>query len=454
MDPIQDHVFPCTQGSLSQRVAATDRWPRWEVRLRIAIYAVGLGALAIYFVNNILGSIDFSANYWTFPRLIPTQVPPGSDFYVGVYRPSLEFRHGYSPYEIPNAYPPFMVVWGIPFTFFSPSTAYVIQILGLLFANAAVLWLTFRLASDAFQPIGAPPAKGDAAFILTLMVGFVHLTSYGMLFSLERGNYDIYPILLGLGALWLMIHRPGWLWPQMLLLSIAAHMKIYPAILFLLVLYLHRWRAILPAAVCNTGLLLLLGWKRVFEFLHWVKSNNEFCRYMPINHSMNSFAATVLVPHWGLSPETARRFVLVPLLIWALGAIVLLRRQPFSPANALLLFALSIPPMELVPNVSYDYKLVMCSVPLGVLLYGCVMRFAADGSKRAALIACLLLVLAANLSRSYVVTLKYPWLTSKCPTILVLELLVLLAVLVPGIVQPTPPAGGSGFRGLPDYRSK
>jgi uncharacterized membrane protein len=113
-----------------------------------------------------------------------------------------------------------------------------------------------------------------------------------------------------------------------------------------------------------------------------------------------------------------------------------------------LLFALSVPVMHLVTNISYDYKLVLTVAPLAMLLYACVIRFATDGSMLAALTGCILLVLAGVISRSYIVT-ELPWIANKCPSVFVLQLLVLAAILVPSITPLSLGAYDAPARPLP-----
>ena len=408
--------------------------PSSEARLRTSIFVIGFGVLAIFFLNNVLGSINFSANEWTFPHLLPTQQPPGSDFYWGIYVPAELLRSGRSPYALFNCYPPLVSVFGLPYTFLSMRVAYTIHLVLLFAANVAVLRLSVDLAARAFRPVGAPASRVGITTPLLMLMTFAQFTSYGFLFSLERGNSDIFAMLLSVVVLWLVIRRPRTLFTQVVLLSIAVHLKVYPGILFILLFRRHRWRCLLPALLCNVGLSLILGWKPIPEVLAGIKSASTFEGYMVLNHSVNSFVATVLNPTWDISRRGGLLLVALPAMVWTVGVLVLWRR-PFSAKNALLMFALSVPVMHLVTNISFDYKLVITAAPIAMLLCACVVRFAADGSKAAALTGCTLLVLMGVISRSYTVT-PFPWVANKCPAILLLELLVLAAIVVPGVTSP------------------
>ena len=86
-------------------------------------------------------------------------------------------------------------------------------------------------------------------YIISGLVLFMDIGSYGFLFSIERGNYDIYAILFSVIAISLLISKPKTIWAQIIFLSIATHLKIYPAILFFPLFLQHKWKVIFPARV-------------------------------------------------------------------------------------------------------------------------------------------------------------------------------------------------------------
>jgi hypothetical protein len=141
----------------------------------------------------------------------------------------------------------------------------------------------------------------------------------------------------------------------------------------------------------------------------------------------------ILAAHSFSVSQASRVLVLLSVGMWAIGAVVLWRRQ-FTPLNAVLMFALSIPVMHIAPPVSHDYKIVILNAPLAMLIFGCIARFAVEGTWRPAIAAVSMIIIAGNLSRSYA-DFTTVWLSNKCPAILLLQAVFLAAVIVPGVVS-------------------
>ncbi len=154
-----------------------------------------------------------------------------------------------------------------------------------------------------------------------LVLAFLEVSSYGFLFSVERGNFDIYPHVAALLGLWLMLRKPSWMWLQVACFSVAVHLKVYPAILFVLVLWKHGWKSLLPLAAINGLLLVSLGWENAAIFLNVVTRDSDRLRqYWVGNHSAASFAFLVngLLAKQATTPISALVFLLPPLLVWVL----------------------------------------------------------------------------------------------------------------------------------------
>jgi hypothetical protein len=403
-------------------------------RLRLAAHLVTFAVLVIYVFDQVWPAMDVAGGQWVFRSTIPVMRPVGADFHNGIYNPAMLLRSGESPYKLLNYYPPLVAVLGLPFTFLKPGTAYLVHAVGLAFANLATIWLSMAIAVAVFGNASPLPRRDALGLgqIMAAQLVFFAFTGYPLHFSLERGNVDIYPQLLSVAALYFLLKRPRSLWLQVVLISLAVHIKVYPAILFLLIFWRHRWKCVVPIAVVNGGLLLMLGFQRALEFLRDIRSATVAKTSWIGNHSATSFSETVLSASGFPASQATKVVLLFSLALWAIGVLVLWRRK-FTPANAVLMFALSIPVMHIVPAVSHDYKIVILTAPFALVIFACIARFAADGTWPAIAAIAVLLVAAGGLARSYADTTT-PWLANKCPWILLAQMVFLAAVLVPGVV--------------------
>jgi hypothetical protein len=393
--------------------------------------------LLIYLFNNILPSINYHTGRWEAPFLFPLMEPVGADFRAGYYDPAMVLLEGKSPYlKYGLIYPPFSALFSVPFTLFPVETAYGIQVALLFLLNIGTLFLAadcMRLAWRQSYNAQASQIK-NTAVLLFVLVSFYTLTSYGFIFSAERGNFDIYTGFFSIFALWALLRKPNQVWMPVILISMAAHLKIYPAILFFLILWKHGSKSILPLLVVNLLLLFITGPVNAIEFIKtitfytldpylWIGNHSA----TSFNNYMNQYTQEYLdisLPAW--------IFFLAPVLIWVVGYIGM-RKKNFSPLNAVLLFTLSVPVMNLLPTVSHDYKLVLLSAPFLILLFIYLMKLEYAPSRFAAyqevLKIILLMLLMFVIGRTYVYT--HPILKNKYPLILFLQLLTILEIYFP-----------------------
>ena len=99
----------------------------------------------------------------------------------------------------------------------------------------------------------------------------ISLFSYGILFELERGQYDLIAMFLCIAAIYLFHFHPRLRIPAYLLFCIAVQLKIYPLIFIVALIdysqpvstHLKRWGALLLA---NFLLLFMLGLRPFMEF--------------------------------------------------------------------------------------------------------------------------------------------------------------------------------------------
>jgi hypothetical protein len=412
-----------------------------DSRIAFGLSLVTVLFLLIYLFNNILPSINYHTGRWEAPYLFPLMEPVGADFREGYYDPARVLLEGMSPYlEDGLIYPPFSALFSVPFTLFPVETAYGIQVALLFLLNIATLFFTTNCIRLAWRQSDTAQTQmiKNRVVLLFVLVSFYTLTSYGFIFSAERGNFDIYTGFFSILALWVLLKKPNQIWLPVILISVAAHLKIYPAILFFLILWKLGSKSILPILAINLLLLFITGPVNAIEFIKtitfytldpylWIGNHSA----ISFNNYLNQYTREylgILLP--------ACIFFLTPVLLWIVGYVGILKKN-FDPLNIVLLFTLSVPIMNLLPTVSHDYKLVLLSSPFLILLFIYLIKLEHASSRFAAyqevLKILLLMLLMFVIGRTYVYT--HPILKNKYPLILFLQLLTILEIYFPRLSQ-------------------
>lgn len=343
-------------------------------RQALALALVAGATLVIWYSNQIAPHIRDLNGGWGQAYLFPWMTPVGADFREGVFHPGTLLSRGEDPYSAPALwYPPFSVLVFLPYQLFDPGRAYSLHVFVQILLNFACVWMAVRITGSSI-PDRAPPqgSLGSPAArlpVLSLCLAFLTVSSYGFIFSVERGNFDIYTMALSLVGLSILLRSPNRLWLQVICLSAAAHLKVYPAVLLLLVFWKHGRRSLVPILVVNTAFLLCIGPGPALHFIERLTGVAATTASWVGNHSAASFGQMVngFLGARGLPPIPGGVFLAPPVLIW-LGSLVVLFRRGFSGHGAVWLFAVSVPLMNLVPSTSHDYKLVLLGAPFAVLL--------------------------------------------------------------------------------------
>jgi hypothetical protein len=364
--------------------------------------------------------------YWfrfgsaTWGLLLPLAKPTGIDFRDGLYNPALAFStHG-------SGWPPLTLLLGRPFTLLDFSTAYAVQVVILVVLAVAGAVLSAKLALKA---VCDPDLSGDGRRVdakqLALVSGFWLMTSYGFMYEVERGNIDLYALFFALLSVWLMLRLPRSAWWPSIVLAVAIGLKLYPGVLLVILFWRYRWRAVVPAVVANAVVLLVAGPGNLRNTVTDLLSNEGKLRALWWgNHSAAALAnvlhqVTSWAPSWIFVP-----LLLVPLALWAVTLVLLVRRG-WSDRRAVLAAAACVPIMGVVTPISHDYRLVLCVFPLTVLA-----AVIATMNRRHALVWSLLFGLLSLammlLARSSLVVA--PSLLASKYTLLVLLQLLLLSV--------------------------
>ena len=268
-----------------------------------------------------------------------------------------------------GGWPPLTLLLGWPFTLVGLSTAFVVQV--ALIACAAVgsavlsAVLAMRMLPDGAQRhagFGQGPVDVQS---LGIVFGVWLLTSYGFMYELWRGNVDLYALVFCLLAVWAAIELPRSPWWPAVALAVAINLKLYPAILLALLFWRYRLRAVVPVLVTNAVLLMIAGPANFWRLVTWLTRMSPGARQMVYGDMGAASAAaglresTTWAPDWIGVP-----LLVVPVALWAVTAVVLMRRG-WSDDRAVLLAAASVPPMAVLPTLEQRLQAGVVRVPAG-----------------------------------------------------------------------------------------
>jgi hypothetical protein len=255
---------------------------------------------------------------------------------------------GGSPYIevwVINPYPPFATVFFSPLAFISIENAYVIM--------TSATFLSYLLSCTILVKKIVGEVKDIALIYLFLASG---LFSYGLLFEIERGQFNLIAVTSALSAiaLWQKDGPPHRRMLAYILLSLGIQLKVYPA-LFALCLTdnLRDWKKnalrIGTLGVVNFLAFFVLGIDTFKDFLHYLEHgarNPEKWIWVGA-HSIKSFA--------DVSNFRQEPFWAVLLLCFSVTCIIGFIKR-WEGKNRFLLMAISCVTM-LAPTISHDYKL-------------------------------------------------------------------------------------------------
>ncbi len=274
-----------------------------------------------------------------------------------------------SPYIDPNYYPPLESLFFLPLIYTSPDRAYVIITLVSL---ACFFGITLLF------PLLLSRERRITAMLAFLLVS--GLFSYGFLFEIERGQFDIIVMALCLAGLYLYHRHPRLSWLGYVLFSLSIQVKIFTGIFLLCFVRdwhdwkrnLLRWGALLLA---NFAALFLLGPKIFSDFITALQKQTQTPSYVWLgNHSINSFTKLIvgkIIEH-GIDPhtpvlqtyQTLMQLALLAIYGLCLAAVLwVVYRRRLSPLNPTLVLVLAVGCM-VIPSTSHDYKLAVFAAPV------------------------------------------------------------------------------------------
>ena len=256
--------------------------------------------------------------------------------------------------------------YAAPVSVYFPFTFVVVYLFTLLNSSYLALcaftfiFLAF-LMPYVYRAIPSAGKFGKAidAFVLVFM-------SYPVLFNLDRGNLE--SLVFIFLALFLYYYQKKEDLKSVFFLSLAISMKLYPAVFIVLFLADKKYRNVIYAGIFVTVITILSAFMLeggvVNSFLG-LKNNLELFRleYLVTNRGLQHNASLYGVVKILKLPVLSYYSVLALIFFSLIAAYVMLKEDIFWKRVALLVFS-----MILLPQVSYDYKLIHLFIPLLMFL--------------------------------------------------------------------------------------
>jgi hypothetical protein len=326
-------------------------------------------AYLLLFVFPVFFSADHSIHY--LERYIPEIKPIGRDlsFNTGSIQNWLsggglfDFDYQY--------YPPLYAVVFSPFLLLRyPITYYVMT--------------SITLGSMVFSGLVLPSliVKNQDKTILFLFFVSV-IFSYGFQFELERGQFNVFAFALCLLAIYIFHRHYQFRHLAYLLFSVAAQIKLYPAIFALM--FIKDWLdwkgnllRLVGLGLFNIALFFVLGYQVFVDFMNVLPNLLNSVWIRPYNHSLASFVNDLTSSGLGVfQSETVNvlkdysGFIKIVLLLYYLACllIVIIRAWKNNETGVNLdLFLVCTIGALIIPSVSIDYKLPLLSPALALAL--------------------------------------------------------------------------------------
>ncbi|MCX8037573.1 MAG: DUF2029 domain-containing protein [Candidatus Sumerlaeia bacterium] len=265
---------------------------------------------------------------------------------------------GNTPYIRGNTYPPLEAVFFVPLLGMNFHAAYAVL---TLISAGCFLLITWML-----------PVLMEARRRLTPAILFfvgTGMFSHGLLFELERGQFNVIAMALCLAGVYLFHFQRRWRPAAYALFTLSVQLKVYPAIfVFLLVDRWRDWKINLKRAgligAANFACLFILGPGRFVEFVTRTIQKMSDPSLWPGNHSIHCFSVTAQqmlhIPGALLSPV----LYLATLALLATIMVLSVRRnwEGFHPH---LLVGCTIGAL-IIPSLSHDYTLSFLPAPLAM----------------------------------------------------------------------------------------
>ena len=332
--------------------------PAWIIICGSLFFMYLIFFVRLVFFNN--------PNEMSFPQYVPIYDPLGMDLRL-ILSHVAELWKGGTPYNGYNNYGPFPYP-PLASVFFCPLTTLPFKYAYLL---VTLLTISAFISVVLVLPLAACKKPDIAALVALTIAGLI---SYGFLFELEQGQFNVIVFACCSWAIYLFHTGRGKLvrLGAYLLFSITIQLKLYPAIFVFafarnardLKSNIIRWIAL---GATNIALLFALGPSILHDYLtvmiNYDKQNNFiWCG----NHSIKSFAALMQNTNVPFVSLLGPGFALILAVCFALILTVSYVRN----ARACFKYLITICALSamLIPSVSHDYKLPLLSMAFAVFV--------------------------------------------------------------------------------------
>ena len=344
---------------------------KWFLQLPVIVWVL-IGFFIAYLLFSVSPMfLDPSLRMTYFNRYLPDMSPIGNDLLIVIELMKGWFLEDRSPYEL-QFYPPFTYMFFAPLLLVDDYTA--------LYR----LFTLFSLVSYCFLTLILPAKMVDNRNLPLVLLFFVTgLSSYGLQFELERGQYNVFTFLLCLWAIYIFHYYPRYRIFAYLLFSISVQLKIYPAIF--IVMFIDNWRAwkdillrFAGIALFNILLLFIMGFRIFLDFLAMLSTQLSTPGWTwNGNHSINAFVFNFAKDGFRLvSPATLEvlqqnagllenLLLLIYIIAFVSALLIAYRRDTGSPDPYLLLTCMI---GALIIPISNDYTLSILAAPVALLL--------------------------------------------------------------------------------------
>lgn len=318
-----------------------------EQKTTIIIAITFAGFTASVFYHYVMSNY-FGLGYYPYNTFLFIPADRFNDF-RNIYRATIDLN----PYAAPvSVYFPFTFIVVYLFTFF-------------VHCDLALFAFTFIFLAFLIPYVyRAVPSAGKfgkpiSTFILVFM-------SYPVLFALDRGNLESFLFIFL--VLFFYYYRKQDDLKSVFFLSLAISMKLYPAVFIVLFLADKKYRNILYTGIFVVVVTLLSAFMLeggVVKSFLGLKNNLEIFRnaYLMTDRGLQHNASLYGVVKILRLPVLNYYVVLALLLFSLTAAYVILKEDIFWKRVTLLVFS-----MILLPQVSYDYKLIHLFIPLLLFL--------------------------------------------------------------------------------------
>jgi hypothetical protein len=397
------------------------KFVKWLANLPLTLWALAgfLITYLVFFISPMF--FAFPPRIVYFHRYLPDRYPIGFDLHLLTDLIRQWMETGQTPFHI-TLYPP------LTYILFAPLT--LVNDTNLLYRMVTIATvLSFILAGMVIPLLMKKNGNKSLIFVFAA----TGLISYGMQFELERGQFNVIAFLFGMAAVYIYHHHHAFRRYAYVLFTLSVQLKIYPAILILMLVRDWRdWkdnlRRFLALGAVNFALLFIMGWGAFTEFMRAVTEQVQSPGWSWTgNHSIKAFFSEFVETNgYGIASAATVEFVqkfnsaitntfLSFFLVCLISILVKAYRENWKHLDSSLLMVCTIG--ALIIPVSNDYTLPILAGPMALA----VISFSNSeyGKGKAAAILLLIALTAAYSTILYPFKYKVLFLQNSFPPLFI-----------------------------------